>query len=131
MAQTQGEIEMSEELPVISTINPSDTNKALATITAAFIADPLFRWAYPDADNYLDSFPKMVAAYCGSGIEDGTAYSDSEFGGACIWLSPGNNADEEAAGAVFEATIRADRVEDFFGVLLVKSYAVVFDCNLT
>ena len=107
---------MSEQ-PVISTINSSDTDKALATLTAAFIADPFFRWAYPNADNYFDSFPKLIMAYCGSGIEQGTAYSDLQFQGASIWLSPGKEVDEEAAGAVLEATMQAERFEPFIGVL--------------
>ena len=52
---------MADELTVV-TISPAETEK---TLTAAFIADPLFRWAFPDADNLLDGFPKLVAAYCG------------------------------------------------------------------
>ena len=105
------------EPPLVAAVTASGTNKTLATLTAAFIADPFFRWAFPDAENYLDAFPKLIAAYCGSGIADGTAYSVSEFAGASIWLSPGNAADEEAAGAVIETTMRADKREDIFRVL--------------
>ncbi len=103
--------------PAVTTIDSSDTSKALATITAAFIADPFFRRAYPDAENYLSAFPELVATCCGAGISDGTAYSVSEFAGASIWLSPGSVADGEAAGALIETTMRADKIEDFFGVM--------------
>lgn len=105
------------ELPVISTINSEDTDKTLATLTAAFIADPLFRWVYPNAENYLEAFPQLIRAYCASGITNGTAFSDPAFGGACIWLSPGNDPDDEAAGAVCEATIQPDRLADFVGIM--------------
>jgi len=105
------------ELPVISTIGAKDTEKTLATLTAAFVADPLFRWAYPSADNYLDAFPQLIRAYCGSGIGDGTAYSDAVFGGACIWLSPGHVTNDEAAGAVCEATIPPDRLDGFIEIM--------------
>ncbi len=105
------------ELPVISAIKPTDTAKALATLTAAFIADPLFRWAFPVAENYLDAFPKLIRAYCGSGIDNGTGYSDLEFSGACIWLSPGHQTNDEAAGEVCMATMQPDRLEDFVGVM--------------
>ena len=105
------------ELPVISTINSEDTDKTLATLTAAFIADPLFRWAYPEAENYLAAFPQLIRAYCASGITNGTAFSDPAFGGACIWLSPGNDPNDEAAGAVCEATIQPDRLAGFVGIM--------------
>ncbi len=90
---------MSDE-PAVATIDVSDTGKALATLTAAFIADPFFRWAYTDAEGYLDGFPKLITTYCGSGIGDGTAYSVSEFTGASIWLSPGKTTSGGAAGPV-------------------------------
>jgi len=112
-----GEIEKVNKLPVILTIDPSDTHRALATLTSAFTADPFFRWVFPAPDVYLDGFPRLVTAYCGSGIGAGTAFSDSEFCAACIWLSPGNAPDEAATGAVIEATIPADRIENLFGVL--------------
>ena len=105
------------ELPRISTISSADTEKALATLTAAFVADPLFRWIYPNAQNYLDAFPKLIRAYCGSGIAAGTAFSDAGLSGACIWLRPGDNADDEAAAAVCQATIEADRLETFIGIM--------------
>ncbi len=75
--------------PTVATIDVSDTDKALATLTAAFIADPFFRWAYTNAEGYLDGFPQLITTYCGSGITDGTAYSVSGLTGASIWLSPG------------------------------------------
>ena len=105
------------EAPLVAAVTAPDADKTLATLTAAFSADPFFRWVFPDAENYLDAFPRFIAAYCGSGIADGTAYSVSEFAGAAIWLAPGNVADEEAAVAVIEASLRADRREDTFGVL--------------
>ena len=105
------------ELPAISIISSADTGRALATLTAAFIQDPFFRWVYPSATGYLDGFPKLIRAYCASGIDNGTAYGDVGFVGASIWLSPGNDPDEEAAGAVCEATMQPDRLEGFFGVM--------------
>ena len=103
--------------PAIATVSASEASRALATLTAAFIADPLFRWAYPDAEVYLDAFPKAVDAYYGSGIAAGTARAISDFAGAAIWLAPGAAVDDEAAGAVLEETMDADRLGDFFGVL--------------
>ena len=51
--------------PAIATVSASEASRALATLTAAFIADPLFRWAYPDAEVYLDAFPKGITYLSG------------------------------------------------------------------
>jgi ribosomal protein S18 acetylase RimI-like enzyme len=101
----------------VETIGISDAERTIATLTSAFIADPLFRWIYPTPDNYLDAFPRLVQAYCGSGIDDGTAFQARDFAGASIWLGPGRHPDEEATVAIAQETIPADRIEDVFGLL--------------
>ena len=101
----------------VETVAGSESDRALATLASAFIADPLFRWAYPDAENYLKAFPRLVAAYCGSGIADGTAWTVADFGGVSIWLSPGNDPDEESTVAVAQETVPPDRLDDLFGLL--------------
>lgn len=103
--------------PVISTIDPSDTDRALATLTAAFVQDPLFRWAWPGAAAYLDAFPKLIRAYCAGGIELGAGFCDADFLGASIWLPPGSATDDEAAAAICEATLAPERLADFVGVM--------------
>lgn len=101
----------------VETVEIADADQAFATLTSAFIADPLFRWIYPTAVNYLDAFPRLVAAYCGGGIGDGTAFQAREFAGASIWLGPGHDPDEEATVAIAQETVPADRIEDVFGLL--------------
>ena len=39
------------------------------------------------------------------------------FTGAAIWIGPGAETDDEAAGAVLEETMDAERAGDFFGVM--------------
>jgi GNAT superfamily N-acetyltransferase len=103
--------------PVITTITTSERNKALACLTSAFIADPLFRWAYPMADLYLESFPKLIDAWCGVGIGNGTAFCSENFGGASIWLAPSRLTNDEAAATVVESTVPKDRLENFADLL--------------
>lgn len=97
--------------PVISTIGIEDTARALATLTVAFVADPVVRWIYPTAEVYLDAYPRFLKAFCGSGIADGTAFADEALGGVCIWLSPGSEPDSEALIAVNKATVPPERLE--------------------
>ena len=99
------------DVPIISTISVAETDKVLATLTVAFAADPMVRWMYPEADVYLHVYPKFLKAFCGSGIVDGTAFRDESFGGACIWMSPGSEADYESLIAVNKAAIPPERLE--------------------
>lgn len=101
----------------VKTIGEADSERTFATLTSAFIADPLFRWIYPTAHNYLDAFPRLLAAYCGAGIGNATAYQAGDFAGASIWLGPGHSPDEEATVALAQETVPADRIDEVFGVL--------------
>jgi ribosomal protein S18 acetylase RimI-like enzyme len=101
----------------VRTVESAEADRVLSTLTTAFIADPLFRWAFPDAANFLDAFPKLIQAYAGSGIGAGTAYCVGDFAGASIWLSPGNDPDEEATVGIVQSLMRPDRIEEFAGVM--------------
>jgi ribosomal protein S18 acetylase RimI-like enzyme len=103
--------------PIISAIDSGDASKAYATLTAAFISDPLLRWVFPSADKYIEAFPKLLDAFGRPGLERGTVFSDSEFHAVSIWLPPGVEVDEERVGATLEAIVSADRLGPFVAVL--------------
>ncbi len=101
------------DIPVISVIGVEAADKAFATLTAAFIADPVMRWIYPAAEDYLDAYPRFLKAFCGSGIADGTAFADEPLSGACIWLAPGSRVSDGAVAAVVKETVAPERLETF------------------
>ncbi len=103
--------------PTITTINSADIERAVAVFTAAFIGDPLFRWVYPTASEYLHGFPKLVRAFTMPGFDAGTAYADAAFRGASVWYPPGVTADEEAAIDAARSTVRPDRLKSFGRVM--------------
>ncbi len=101
------------DVPVISTVGIEDVDKALATLTVAFVADPVVRWMYPAAETFLSAYPRFLKAFCSPGIESGTAFSDEEFNGAAVWLAPGVEPDNEALIAINKAAIPPDRLDTF------------------
>jgi GNAT superfamily N-acetyltransferase len=82
----------------------ADENPAVETIVLAFAADPMARWTWPHAHQYLAAMPRMVRAFGGRAFSDGSAFCTEDYAGTALWLSPGVHADEEELGAVVEST---------------------------
>lgn len=58
---------------------------AVATIVAAFVADPPARFAWPSAHDYLQTMPLATREFAGSYFKHGTAYVSRDFCGIALW----------------------------------------------
>jgi ribosomal protein S18 acetylase RimI-like enzyme len=94
-----------------------EQDRAMSVQTMAFSRDPIMRWLYPEADDYLRHFPSFARAFGGGAFAHSTAHVAGDFGGAGLWLPPGAEVDGEAVGAVLSDTIEADRIGSVFEVL--------------
>jgi GNAT superfamily N-acetyltransferase len=101
----------------IRTATAGDRPRILATLTAAFAADPAVRWMYPDDAQFRRHFPGFVLAFAGGSIEAGCAHYGAGFDGAALWLPPGAEPDEDALGAHLEQTTRGADQAALFAVL--------------
>lgn len=86
----------------------------MGTIVAAFVADPVERWLWPEPWRYLAHFPGFVAAF-GGAAHISTLTDD--LAAVAMWLPPGKEPDGNRIVAVLEQTVPADRREDAFAVL--------------
>ncbi|MCH8063750.1 MAG: GNAT family N-acetyltransferase [Chloroflexi bacterium] len=102
--------------PSINTVTPSEVERAIDVIVLAFGADPLFRYVYPEAGQYLKYSPDVVRAFCGGAFEHGTAFYVQDFLGAALWLPPDVHPDEDAMGELLQRTIPEQNQEDFFAL---------------
>jgi GNAT superfamily N-acetyltransferase len=102
--------------PVVSALTPTDSARAIATVTAAFVADPVARWSWPNASQYFASMPKFVEAFGGPAFAHGGADSTDDFMGVALWLAPGIHPADEKLGELVEATVSPERRNDMFGV---------------
>ena len=96
----------------IRSATPDEMPQAVATIVAAFVADPPARFAWPAAHDYLQTMPVATRAFAGSCIEHGTAYVTSDLRGAALWLPPGAKADSAALERVFRDTVKREHLDD-------------------
>ncbi len=91
--------------PTVTVMTSADEDAAIATIVLAFAGDPMARWTWPEAHQYLAAMPRMIRAFASSAFSIGSAFRTDDCAGAALWLPPGAGSDEEALGAVIESTV--------------------------
>ncbi len=91
--------------PTVRTATAGDEAAAIATIVLAFAADPVARWPWPHAQDYLAGMPGFVRAFGGNAFAQGGAWCTEDCAGAALWLPPGIRPDEEKMGELLESTV--------------------------
>lgn len=101
----------------IRVAGPLDERTAISIIRMGFGSDPVARWIYPDAANYLSVFPEFVRAFAGGAIGAGSAFLSRDNAGAALWLPPGVGFDEDDVVSVLRSTVSPDIHRDVFDVM--------------
>lgn len=100
----------------VRNLTVNDADRCATLMTLAFLADPPSRWLWPDPNVFLRAFPRFVRAFGGAAFDAGVAFATDDFAGAALWLPPGIHADDDALGALFEATVPEARLKDAFTI---------------
>jgi GNAT superfamily N-acetyltransferase len=95
----------------VQTMTRDDEVRAIDTIALAFVADPVTRWVWPHAHQYLSAMPRFIRAFGGAAFAHGGAFCSDEYAGAALWLPPGIHADEKRLGELMESTASPDSRE--------------------
>ena len=85
---------------------------AVAAIVAAFLTDPLARFAWPSPHDHLRAMPLATREFAGGSFEHGTGYVTADFCGTALWLPPGVHANGEALDGVFRDTAKPEHLDD-------------------
>jgi ribosomal protein S18 acetylase RimI-like enzyme len=96
----------------IHSATPDEMSHAVAAIAAAFITDPVARFAWPSPHDYLNAMPLATREFAGASFEHSTAYLSADFCGAALWLPPDVNADSDALKKIFLETARPQHLDD-------------------
>ena len=91
--------------PTVTVMTPVDEDAAAQTIVLAVAADPMARWTWPQAHQYLEAMPRMIRAFGSRAFANGSAWRTRDYTAIALWLPPGVQADEEGLGAVIESTV--------------------------
>lgn len=99
-------------VPKVITATSVDQASAVDTVVLAFAADPVARWCWPDARQYLAAFPGFTMAFGGAAFSHNSAHCTENYAGAALWLPPNVHPDEETLDQIVEDTastaIRSD-----------------------
>jgi GNAT superfamily N-acetyltransferase len=106
------EDEMIRPSTEIRSATPDEMSQAVAAIVAAFLTDPLARFAWPSPHDHLRAMPLAAREFAGASFEHGTAYVSADFCGTALWLPPGVHPNGEALEGVFRATAKPEHLAD-------------------
>ena len=95
----------------------SDQANVIGTLVSAFIDDPVERWLWPEAQQYLTHFPRFVAAFGAEAFTRRTVWTGGGFAAVAWWIGPGLTPDEEAIVSVLTQSVSSRQHEDTFAVL--------------
>ena len=91
---------------------PEDKVRLLQTIVLGFAADPMARWASPDAAVYLDRRTEFFDAFGGAAFDHGTAFVADDGAAVATWLPPGVEADGDRMDAIMAEQTPDGRKEE-------------------
>jgi hypothetical protein len=94
----------------------ADKAPAVDTVVLAFASDPVSRWSWPQAQQYLASMPRLVSAFAERAFDHGSAYCTDGDAGVAFWLPPGVHPDEERLAELIESTTSASIRHEVFSV---------------
>jgi ribosomal protein S18 acetylase RimI-like enzyme len=103
-------------VPAVRIVASADEAQAVDTVVLAFAADPVSRWSWPDARQYLASMPRLVSAFGGHAFEHGSAYGTNVYAGIALWLPPDVHPDEDTLGEIVLTTVSASIRNDVLSV---------------
>jgi ribosomal protein S18 acetylase RimI-like enzyme len=95
----------------VTTATEADRDRVLSSLVLAFVRDPVVRWAYPAALDYLTFAPQAFAALGVDAYANGTAQYAGAHAGAAFWIPPGVTTDDEPFDAVSRRSLTPERYE--------------------
>lgn len=98
-------------------VHQDERKRAFDTLVLAFAADPVIRWFYPEARDYLMHFPEFLAAFGGNAFAEGTVWRLGEFSAVALWLPPRADLDGDAIVAALTETVAPAKHVDTFSLL--------------
>jgi ribosomal protein S18 acetylase RimI-like enzyme len=81
--------------PDVRTAKEADRRRVMCTLQLAFVADPMMRWVFPSATDFVEVIPDFFDAFGGAAFAHGTADLANDGQAAALWLPPGVNPDVE------------------------------------
>lgn len=95
------------EYPEIRIVDQAEAPRAASVQMAAFTADPVMRWMWPEPHAYHSHFPALVRGFGGRAFEHGSADVMAYFRGGTLSLPPSVAPDSDALEQIDEEGLHA------------------------
>ncbi|MFT4874686.1 GNAT family N-acetyltransferase [Congregibacter sp.] len=115
---------MSDSMPLsVVNVAESERSRIFASLASAFCADPLMRWLFPDAENFLSAATgDFYDAFGGGAIGEGSAFRTEKFEAAALWYPPGTGPDEDRLVIAMATSVRPEIHEECMGLMEQMSH---------
>lgn len=100
----------------VEIIEVANRRGGVASLTLAFVADPVMRWAWPDSCRYATYWPKFAEAFGGRAFDHGTAHGLEDCLAVALWMPPGVGPDEATVMEVMGESMDDQTFQDVNGV---------------
>jgi GNAT superfamily N-acetyltransferase len=100
----------------VEVIEPTDRQRAVASLTLAFSSDPVMRWGWADPKRYLMYWPQIADAFGGGAFDQGTAHGLEDCAAVALWLPPGIGPDAETVMGLMRESMDDQTFKDINGV---------------
>ena len=100
----------------VEVIQAGDRQRGVATLTLAFVTDPVARWAWPDPHRYATYWPRFVEAFGGRAFDHDTAHGLEDCLAVALWLPPGVEPDAETVMEVSRESLSDQTFADVNGL---------------
>ena len=96
----------------IRSATSAEMPQAVSAIVAAFLTDPLARFAWPAPHDHLRGMALAAGEFAGGSFAHGTAYVSADFCGTALWLPPGVHPNGDALERVLRSTAKPAHLDD-------------------
>jgi ribosomal protein S18 acetylase RimI-like enzyme len=103
---------MASSLIEIRNATVAEMPQTVSAILAAFLTDPIARYAWPSPHDYFSGMAALARGMGGSSFAHASAYVTPDLCGAALWLPPGVHADGGALEGVLRDTARPEHLHD-------------------
>jgi GNAT superfamily N-acetyltransferase len=86
----------------------ADAAAIVTTLSAAFDADPLWSWAFPDDDKRPAQYETFFGLFVESAIPNGWVWTTDQAAAVAVWTPPGKSELSEEAEAKIEPFLAAE-----------------------
>jgi ribosomal protein S18 acetylase RimI-like enzyme len=93
----------------------SELDQAAACLVAAFLTDPITRFAWPEPYDHLRHMTAGIRGVVSDSIESGGCCITPDHCGCALWLPPGLHVDGEAFERTFRASVDPEQLGDLLG----------------